>query len=229
MSKQLLVMPLQTTSENTSVPNETLAPWRPSLARALHRNRAVPFSRYFQLATVQANGKPANRTVVFRGFLANTNRLMVVSDRRSEKTEQISHNANAAVCWYFTKTREQFRLSGQITAVTADTPAATMTTARKQIWQTLSDSARGQFIWPQPKASRADAAAFSAPEVGSQTPSASFCLLLLDVEYVDHLELRGDPQNRCIYRRNDSPGDRSSGQPAVPKPDQKWQVTSVNP
>lgn len=221
-------MPLQTNSEDTSGPDEALAPWRSPLVRALHRNRAVPFSRYFQLATVRADGKPANRTVVFRGFLANTNRLMVVSDRRSEKHDHISHNANAAVCWYFTKTREQFRLSGQVTAVTADTPDANLTTAREQLWQNLSDSARAQFTWPQPKAPRAADAAFSLPPADSQTPPP-FCLLLLDIEYVDHLELRGDPQNRDIYRRTDALGDRSAEHPPRPKAAQNWQVTQVNP
>lgn len=223
-------MPLPINSKDRKMPNpETLAPWRSPLARAIHRNRAVPFSRYFQLATVRADGWPANRTVVFRGFLAETNRLMVVSDRRSEKNEQISHSANAAVCWYFTKTREQFRLSGQITSVTADTPKAELTAAREQLWQNLSDSARAQFTWPQPKASRADAAAFNSPEADPQTPPAPFCLLLLDIEYVDHLELRGDPQNRCLYRKTDAVGDRSAAQSSAPKANQRWQVTQVNP
>lgn len=44
--------------------------WRSQLARALHRNRALADSRYLQLATVGKNGRPANRTLVFRGFLA---------------------------------------------------------------------------------------------------------------------------------------------------------------
>ncbi|NJL49732.1 MAG: pyridoxamine 5'-phosphate oxidase, partial [Leptolyngbyaceae cyanobacterium SM2_5_2] len=52
-----------------------LAPWRSALGRALHRNRSRPYSRYFQLATVQTNGRPANRTVVFRGFLPDSNQL----------------------------------------------------------------------------------------------------------------------------------------------------------
>ena len=204
--------------------NETLAPWRSPLARALHRNRAVPFSRYFQLATVGTDGKPANRTVVFRGFLAETNRLMIVSDRRSEKHDHISHNAHVAVCWYFTKTREQFRLSGQIAVVTTDTPQGSLADARKQLWQNLSDSSRAQFTWPQPKAPRADDTAFSAP-ADEQTPSPSFCLLLLDVESVDHLTLRGDPQNRCIYRRTEGVDNQTS----LSQAGQKWQVTSVNP
>ena len=212
------------TNVDPSPMHETLAPWRSPLARALHRNRAAPFSRYFQLATVDVDGKPANRTVVFRGFLAASNRLMVVSDHRSEKHEHISHSAHAAVCWYFTKTREQFRLSGQITSVTADTPQGSLTDARKRLWQNLSDSSRAQFTWPQPKAPRAEDTAFSAP-ADEQTPAPSFCLLLLDVEYVDHLTLRGDPQERRIYRRTE----KLDSQTSLSQADRKWQVTSVNP
>jgi pyridoxamine 5'-phosphate oxidase len=57
----------------------TLAPWRSPLSRALHRDGSKPHSRYFQLATVQANGHPANRTVVFRGFLNDTNQLKIIT------------------------------------------------------------------------------------------------------------------------------------------------------
>ncbi|MFM7425627.1 MAG: pyridoxamine 5'-phosphate oxidase family protein, partial [Elainella sp.] len=94
-----------------------LAPWRTPLARALHRNRALAYARYFQLATVQHDGKPANRTVVFRGFLEPGNRLKLIADRRSQKIDQLAHQPWAEVCWYFPKTREQFRLSGTMAVV----------------------------------------------------------------------------------------------------------------
>ena len=96
-----------------------LAPWRTPLSRALHRNRAQPFARYLQLATVRGGGTPANRTIVFRGFRGKSNQLMFIADRRSEKIEQLSDNPHAEACWYFTKTREQFRLTGQVALVTA--------------------------------------------------------------------------------------------------------------
>ncbi|MEL6331528.1 MAG: pyridoxamine 5'-phosphate oxidase, partial [Cyanobacteria bacterium J06626_26] len=64
-----------------------LAPWRPALARALHRNRARAYCRYLQLATINAGGKPSNRTVVFRGFVGEA--LQMVTDGRSEKVQQV--------------------------------------------------------------------------------------------------------------------------------------------
>ena len=69
---------------------EKLSPWRSILSRALHRNRSLPNARYFQLATVDFGGKPTNRTVVFRGFLDQSNQLQIITDRRSEKINHIN-------------------------------------------------------------------------------------------------------------------------------------------
>ncbi len=193
---------------------QELAPWRSPLSRAIHRNRAVPFSRYLQLATLRANGTPANRTVVFRGFLQETNRLMFISDRRSEKTAQIQQNPSAEACWYFTKTREQFRLSGQIVIITAETEQSDLSAARVQSWQKISDSARLQFAWPDPRADRADNDAFSPKPPDSETPPDTFTLLLLTANSVDHLELRGEPQSRHLYQMT------AAG---------TWQDSDVNP
>lgn len=193
-----------------------LAPWRSPLSRALHRNRAQAFCRFLQLATVRADGTPANRTVVFRGFLEGSNVLMFICDRRSEKTSQAQQNPHAEACWYFTKTREQFRLSGQLAVVTADTVEPTLAQARQQLWQRISDNARLQFAWPHPKSPREEDADFSPPAPDSQAPLSTFCLLLLHPHSVDQLSLRGEPQDRTIYRRGD-------------EADEKWTVSDVNP
>ncbi len=201
--------------------DQVLAPWRSPLAKAIHRNRAQPFSRYFQLATVRPDGTPANRTVVFRGFCTGSNQLMVIGDRRSEKIEQIAKNPAAEACWYFAKTREQFRLCGQLAVVTADTAPASFADARQRLWQQISDTARLQFAWPCPKAPRADSPDFSPPPPDKQTPPPQFCLLLLAVSSVDHLELRGEPQNRHLYTKVDPS--------STCLETQQWQVTAVNP
>jgi pyridoxamine 5'-phosphate oxidase len=186
-----------------------LAPWRPALARALHRNRALANSRYAQLATVSAAGRPANRTIVFRGFLEGPpapselpsaeNQLKFISDQRSEKMSQLAQNPWAELCWYFPKTREQFRILGQIQIVGAETAADGLQAARRHTWHNLSDGARAQFAWPEPGIAKAEAAAFETAPVDPLVPVAGFCLLLLDPVQVDHLELRGAPQDRHLY------------------------------
>lgn len=182
----------------------TNSPWRSILSAALNRNRNQPHSRYFQLATVQTDGYPANRTVVFRGFFADTNQLKIITDKRSQKIDQLNHQAWGEVCWYFTGTREQFRLAGKLTLVDENHPHTDFQLARTSTWQDLSDNARVQFAWAYPGEKRADPEAFCPSQPDPVNPLPNFCLLLLDPVKVDHLKLRGEPQNRWLYIRDDS-------------------------
>jgi len=183
----------------------SLAPWRSPLSSALHKNRSLPYARYFQLATVRANGHPANRTVVFRGFLEDTDQLKIITDSRSQKVDQIDQHSWGEACWYFPNTREQFRLAGQLTLVGANHSDQSLKNARQTTWQDLSDAARLQFAWPYPGEVRTENNdAFSPPSPDPKQPLLNFCLLLLEPLQVDHLELRGDPQNRWSYQQNDS-------------------------
>ncbi len=194
-----------------------LAPWRSPLEGAIHRNRSKPYSRYFQLATVTAEGYPANRTVVFRGFLEQEdypNTLKIITDARSAKIEEIEHQPFAEICWYFTKTREQFRIAGSLKLITATETNSELLQARKTTWHNLSDSARLQFAWPHPAQPAADKSAFEVDTLDRHLPLENFCLLLLIPQKVDHLQLRGDPQKRCLYTLKNDSG---------------WSIESVNP
>ncbi len=192
----------------------TLAPWRSPLARALHLNRALVYARYAQLATIRQDGRPANRTVVFRGFWDETNQIKLIGDRRSDKIPQLAAQPWSELCWYFPKSREQFRLLGTLTVITADTPDSSLATARQAQWQALSDNARMQFAWPHPQAPRADITQFEPEPPDPTTPLPTFCLLLLNPTEVDHLALRGDPQTRDRYWLDAA---------------QQWQWQAVNP
>lgn len=194
--------------------SDNLAPWRSHLAHALHRNRAKPYSRYVQLATIDSQGLPNNRTIVFRGFLANSDRLQFITDTRSEKYQHLINQPWGEICWYFTKTREQFRLAGEFTLVTAASADSDLLKARRIMWQNLSNSARIQFAWSDPKQPRDESDSFEPDPPLETEPLANFCLLLLSTQQLDHLELRGEPQNRHLYRL---------------QPDSTWQVSEVNP
>ena len=215
-----------TTATSSNNKSETgVAPWRSPLSRALHRNRALAYARYLQLATVGADGRPHNRTVVFRGFvddLGESNLLKFISDQRSQKVAQLSSNAWAEACWYFPKTREQFRLSGKIISVgdRAQPPynesslSSRYTTQRQATWQALSDKARSQFYWPQPGELRQEEEQFLSSSINPPSPPHTFTLLLLSPNEVDHLELRGNPQNRFLYRKDSN---------------QTWKCFPINP
>ncbi|WP_103125485.1 Npun_F5749 family FMN-dependent PPOX-type flavoprotein [Nostoc cycadae] len=192
----------------------SLAPWRGAIAHALHRNRSLVYARYLQLATIRADHRPANRTVVFRDYLQDTNQLKFITDTRSDKIDQIKNQPWAEACWYFPNTREQFRIAGRLTLVDSHDDSG-LQSARLATWQALSDAARLQFAWPHPGKPRDTApAAFTPPAPDSLQPVSNFCLLLLDPAQVDHLELRGEPQNRSIYQLDEN---------------QEWGCEEVNP
>jgi pyridoxamine 5'-phosphate oxidase len=194
---------------------EPIAPWRSNLVRAIERNRTQPHSRFFQLATVTPEGKPKNRTVVFRGFLERTNYLQIITDARSNKIEDLQKQPQVEICWYFTKTREQFRLAGKIIIITATEINPIFQQKRQLIWQNLSDAAREQFAWAEPQEKRdKQRNSLIIADISLIEPPINFYLLLLKVDFVDHLELRGNPQNRWIYT--------SDGQ-------NNWLVEEVNP
>jgi len=180
----------------------TLAPWRSPLAKALHRNRSLAFSRYFQLATVTSEGKPANRTLVFRGFFKDTNQIEIITDSRSKKIDEIQDRSWGEICWYFTKTREQFRIAGKINIVEENCQDEPLKKARINTWKNLSDATRIQFAWPdpgQPRNKDSDRA-FEDLEISEKEPVKNFTLLLFNPDRVDRLELRGEPQNRWLYK-----------------------------
>ena len=178
-----------------------LPPWQSPLSSAIHHNRSEPYSRYFQLATVTPEGCPSNRTLVFRGFLEDDrSSLKIITDVRSAKIQDIERQAMGEICWYFTQTREQFRIQGVLRLVKAQDEDSDLLKARKITWQNLSDAARSQFAWADPGQPATDKSAFDVEPPDPNVPLDTFCLLLLVPQKVDHLQLRSDPQQRCIYQ-----------------------------
>ena len=196
--------------------NDSLPPWRSPIARALHRNRSLPNARYVQLATIDSNLRPQNRTLVFRGWLEPGSQIQFVADLRSQKAINLLADAPpwAEACWYFPKTREQFRLSGKLELVTAASSDTSYSKARQAVWQGMSDAGRIQFDWATPGADRSeDPQAFDPPQPDEHQPSENFCLLLMDPSKVTHLELRGEPQSCYLYELVNG----------------SWKVRSINP
>lgn len=125
--------------------------------------------------------------------------LQFAVDRRSDKIAHLQTQPRAALCWYFRKTREQFRITGSVTIVTGDTDCEWQP-SRDRLWDSISDNGKLLWYWPQPKAPRAETEAFASQlPASAKRPPASFVLLLLHPTEVDWLQLRGDPQNRVRF------------------------------
>lgn len=172
--------------------------WRSLIESALQSNSKVgPTINYTSLATIGQNGKPKNRTLVFRGFEKKA--LKFTTDLRSEKIVEIKCNPAAELCWYFPETREQFRISGTIQILDASSDIA-----KHSFIEDLSDSARATFSWPEPavgQLAQALEADFPTsvyprgiPKNEQNSPAfalalSNFALLLLVPEVVDHVQL----------------------------------------
>jgi pyridoxamine 5'-phosphate oxidase len=192
----------------------SLAPWRQVLARSLHRNRALVYARYFQLATIRTNGRPANRTVVFRGFLPGSNQIAMITDRRSPKIEQIEQNSGAEICWYFPKTREQFRLAGMLYIVNAEHLNKSWQQAYHKTWQKLSEAARAQFYGLAPGQPLVPEPLETEFKTNLDSIPGSFRLLVFEPKDLDYLDLKSHPHDHRHYWLNEV---------------EAWQVESLSP
>jgi hypothetical protein len=69
------------------------APWRSALLKSLDLNKELKYSTFFQLATVRPNGKPANRTMVYRGFVGESTKLTFTTDSRYNGATSLPYSA----------------------------------------------------------------------------------------------------------------------------------------
>jgi PPOX class probable FMN-dependent enzyme len=182
--------------------------WSRPLLECLERSKNDPASRYGTLATVDRDLKPKARTVVIRGCFADFNHpdyqdvisdswdFWMITDARSAKLEELHHQPSAEICWYFGVSRIQFRISGDISIYRQENCPI-----RQKAWDIISDTAKVQFYWPEPKQVR-DGYHQNEFELSdlSATPPENFVVLSLGVENVDQLNLNGNPQNRYLYQ-----------------------------
>ncbi len=178
--------------------------WRSRLETALKANRRDAHSRYFQLATAGLDGSPQCRTVVFRGFSADDDHLLAITDARSQKVAEIERDHRGQVHWYFARSREQFRLQASLRL--CDTSGDQ--TVRTALWAKLSDAARAQFFWPDPGAPLANGDSLPV----TADPPARFWVIDIEPRQVDYLWL-GKTHQRIISERVGS----------------SWQERPVNP
>lgn len=182
--------------------------WARPLLECVTAEADDPASRYAALASTDNNGRPHARYVVVRGVMGTfendfipagdlaRNDIWFITDTRSQKATEFKSSKHAELCWYFRRSRVQFRFSG-ITRVYAgrDCPV------RSRAWSLISEAARVQFYWPEPKTIRDPfhEFEFTVSEPG-RTPPDTFMVIQLGIEEVDQLNLTGNPQNRFIYR-----------------------------
>jgi pyridoxamine 5'-phosphate oxidase len=180
--------------------------WYDRILVSSAKARKIRGGNYVQIATVNEDGQPCCRTVVFRGFLTLSSpalgvdtlgsakyvAMKMITDARSDKVTQILNNPSCEMVWWFSKSSEQYRISGTLKLIGGDTSDEELDNARKQQWGNLSDQAREQFFWNEPGiySGEPTVPAGGRNEEGNVLPPPStFNLLLLVPERVKYLRL----------------------------------------
>ena len=160
-------------------PREYAAPWMDALKKALNhggtqrakRDRSESKRKQVQLATVDpATGRPAVRTIVFRGFLASelangdgaapkpkngeSCLLTFITDSRAEKVRHVSTSpsgrAPVELCWWLDEAGVQYRISGDAVLASASSDDPQLRAACEAVWERLGEGTRRTFTWPHP-------------------------------------------------------------------------------
>lgn len=204
--------------------------WRGPLDRSIARNKRQRGSNYVQLATCTREGDPRVRTVVQRGLApdpaAEGTALVFVTDARAEKCRQIEHRPRGEICWYFAKTREQYRIRGSLCLIRPDTRAEGAAREAqlllRRTWGNLSDQTRQTFFGPHPGRPLAcDEDEAVVPNGGRDPdtnkvlpPPRTFNVLLMRPDRVDLLDLKNNA--RQIYEKATGPSIRWSSREVNP-------------
>ncbi|KAK3012297.1 hypothetical protein RJ639_012845 [Escallonia herrerae] len=148
-------------------------------------------STYFQLATIGSNGRTANRTVVFRGFQENSDKIQINTDCRSRKIEDLKHCPFAEMCWYFTESWEQFRINGTVDVIDGSNPDPMKLQQREKAWFASSPKSRLQYLGPNPGL---PSISEHSSQENSLDPSSGpvGALLVVDPDQVDYLNLKSN-------------------------------------
>lgn len=184
--------------------------WRIRLEENLDENRDQPTSRYLQLATVDEQGRPSNRTMVFRRFREGSDDLMILTHTRSPKVAQLVKTPWAEVAWYFFRSREQFRIFGRTTVIDENVDDPALIAQRESVWRETSSQIRAQFGWPDPGLAwddRTDEVCLATAQaaVNSDGPPPRFGIVILHPERVDLLDLKAElfhPYRRVVFHLN---------------------------
>ncbi|KAH7659546.1 Pyridoxamine 5'-phosphate oxidase protein [Dioscorea alata] len=183
-----------------------MASWKQLLQAAMDSHAHLKHSSFIQLATLGTNGRPANRTVVFRGFLDGSDRIRMHTDSRSCKIEEIKHCPFGEICWYFTESWEQFRINGKIEIIDKSTTDAIKVEQREKSWQSIAGKSKLQYLGPAPRSPYKEGPGIDYELDPSAGPFDAFSLLILEPDQVDYINLKSD--ERWIFTSRMSNSDK---------------------
>ena len=158
----------------------TMNSWENNLRDIIVKNKRVVESKYITFTTVSELGWPAARTVVFRGFHNQDNKIYLkfISDSRSQKILDLEKCNKVELCWYLTKNKDQFRIKGYGTSIGLESTDERNLKLRISTWNGLSDGARAPFFFPGNPGDEVDESGGNVIDSSSQSKAALASSLL---------------------------------------------------
>ncbi|WP_439595052.1 pyridoxamine 5'-phosphate oxidase family protein [Falsiroseomonas sp.] len=142
------------------------------------------------LATTGADGFPAARSVVLRGFEAEARRLRLHSDSRAAKVAELAADPRAALHFYDPGAAVQLRLAGRVTLHAADAVAeAAWAESRPFSRQCYAIGPAPGTPCPAPPAAPTD----------SEAGRPNFCAVLLHLSRLEWLHLAASGHRRARF------------------------------
>ena len=169
--------PPQTAADEQEGEPEALLPaaiprWMRAVEKNIQQNRNNPPAKWFQLATIDETSRPRCRTVVFRGFVDKTSPeglIKIITDARSQKVGQVERNPAAEACWYFERSRDQFRIAGNLRVVSPQETDERWARERVNTWKAL------RYTSIHPFSTEAAICVVLFPVCAVTTPASSLC------------------------------------------------------
>jgi pyridoxine/pyridoxamine 5'-phosphate oxidase len=144
------------------------------------------------LASIGADGAPAVRTVVLRGFANDARCLEMHTDTRSAKFVDFTGHSAAALHFWDAGKRVQIRLGGQIALHVGDQVAAAA-------WGKLRAASRATYC-VQPGPGTPIAAPHDTHGIGEDAAFSVFCVMRMQFDVLEWLHLEHGSHARARFR-----------------------------
>ena len=169
----------------------SLPEWRLAIKSSNSKEGKSVSRRWIQIATTSKDNLPRLRTVVFRGW-SEAHTMLIYTDRRSEKINDININNNVELLWLFPKSKSQYRLKGEAYEIKENI----------RFWNNLSENSKTTWFWPNPGEKLSQRSAYDPPSKLGRPET--FTVLEVKMNYVELLKLERPIHKRCSWSKDNA-------------------------
>ena len=165
-----------------------LPEWRLAIKSSDNKEGKSVSKRWVQFATTSKDNLPRIRTVVFRGW-SEAHSMLIYTDRRSEKINDLKINNNVEILWLFPKSKSQYRLKGKAYEIKENI----------KFWDNLTDNSKTTWFWPNPGGNLSQRSSYDKPKKLERPDT--FTVLEIKMNYVELLKLERPIHKRCCWNK----------------------------